>query len=332
MRKKRNTCFSRRRISIMFYRSYIFFVRGRNIAISILVGLLLLSIPTSASGVLTAEPSKLVFDNAGDKVLVRLLLDGEPLAASNVKGWTLLAGERSYTHMISITPTSDGLLIGPSATAEVGTYVLVINTRKGSVHIDVSTPFADHESILEKTVRELGVSEDEARAQLGFSQQFERGKIALNLPSTYYTGDMLEIEVPQNGEHRCVWKINGNTVLEGIGQTVLRQMITVAGPMEVTYEEWNDSTLLSTTSAQCQVLQRPAINLETTVNATTTFRGPANYERYSWYVENEMCCHQPAINHVFDKPGIYHVMCVSSQPLDPSLKESREDVFEVTVR
>lgn len=304
----------------------------RTIPISILVGMTLLSVTAWATDLLTAEPSKLVFDNAGDKQLVRLLLNGEKLPATDIKDWMLLAGERSYTHMISITPTGDGVLVGPSATAEVGTYLLVINTRKGTVQIDVSTPLAGHESILEKTVKELGVSEEEARVQLGFSQRFERGSITLNLPSTYYAGDMLEIEVPENGTHRCVWKINGNTVLEGVGQTVLKQMITVAGPMEITYEEWSDSTLLSTAKAQCNVLQRPSINLETTVNTTTTFRGPANYERYSWYVENELCCHQPAINHVFDKPGVYHVTCVSSQPLDPSLKESREDVFEVTVR
>ena len=286
----------------------------------------------AATAELTAEPAKLIFNNFDAQQLVQLRLDGQILPMDVVRDWSLLAGERNYTHMISVTPTKDGLIIGPSATAEVGSYLLIINTKHGPVQIDVETPFKEHETIIEKTAKDLGVSEEEVRANLGVSQQFQRQDVTLNLPATYYTGDMLEVEVPANGGHRSVWKINGNTVLEGQDQLVLKQMLTVAGPLEVTYEEWNGNALIASASAQSQVLQRPAMRFETTVNTPTTFRGPANYETYSWYVDNEMCCHQPAITRVFETAGTYHVTCVSSQPLDPSLKESREDVFEVTVR
>ena len=292
--------------------------------------LLLLVAPAMAE--LKAEPSKLVFDNVDARQLVQMRMDGQILPMDAVRDWSLLAGERNYTHMISITQTRDGLMIGPSATAEVGSYLLIINTKHGPVQIDVETPFTEHETIIEKTAKDLGVSEEEVRTNMGVSQRFQRQNVALNLPGTYYTGDMLEVEVPANGGHRSVWKINGNIVLEGQDQLVLKQMLTVAGPLEVTYEEWDDNALIASASAQSQVLQRPAMRFETTVNTPTTFRGPANYETYSWYVDNEMCCHQPAITRVFEKAGTYHVTCVSSQPLDPSLKESREDVFEVTVR
>lgn len=294
--------------------------------------LFLLMVTMAATAELTAEPAKLIFNNFDAQQLVQLRLDGQILPMDVVRDWSLLAGERNYTHMISVTPTKDGLIIGPSATAEVGSYLLIINTKHGPVQIDVETPFKEHETIIEKTAKDLGVSEEEVRANLGVSQQFQRQDVTLNLPATYYTGDMLEVEVPANGGHRSVWKINGNTVLEGQDQLVLKQMLTVAGPLEVTYEEWNGNALIASASAQSQVLQRPAMRFETTVNTPTTFRGPANYETYSWYVDNEMCCHQPAITRVFETAGTYHVTCVSSQPLDPSLKESREDVFEVTVR
>lgn len=311
--------------------SYCTFDKG-TAAISSLCLCLFLSISPIAAAQVSAEPSTLIFDNMDARQLVQLRVGGQVLPPDEVKGWSLLAGERNYTHMISITQAKDGLLIGPSATAEVGSYLLAINTKRGPVQIHVETPFAEHETIIEKTAKELGQSEEQVRANLGVSQHFERQNVTLNLPATYYTGDMLEVKVPPNGGHRSVWKINGNPVLEGEGQLVLKQMLTVAGPLEVTYEEWSGSTLISSASAQSQVLQRPAMHFETTVNTSTTFRGPANYERYAWYVDGEMCCSQPAITHEFETPGTYRVTCISSQPLDPALKESREDVFEVTVR
>ncbi|MFA7693760.1 MAG: hypothetical protein GX117_06635 [Candidatus Hydrogenedentes bacterium] len=297
-----------------------------------LLGILLAGGSAYAEDLLTAEPSTLVFNTIGEKQWVQLSLNGQLLAPSAIKGWSFLTGGRSYTHMILVTPTEKGLLIGPSLTAEVGSYELLINTRHGTVKLSVSTPFKGQESILEKTMHELGISEEEARAQLGFSQRFEREQISLNLPSVYFVGDLLEIEVPENGNLRCVWKVNGATVLEGFGQRLLRHKLSFEGPLEVRYEEWQGETLLAADTAQSSVLRRPPIHVDTTVNTTTTFRGPANYKSYEWYIETAFSSYQPSISHVFMEPGLYRVVCVSGDPLDDSLKQTREDVFEVTVK
>ncbi len=279
-----------------------------------------------------AQPCELLFHHESDRTLVRLSVNGQPLPPNAILDWVLLAGERSYTHMISVTQAPEGLLIGPSATAEVGSYLLVVNTTYGPVHISIKTPLSKHKSIIETKADALGVGTEVIREQLGVSQRIRRENISLNLLPTYYTGDMLEIDLPRSNASPCVWKINGMCILEGQGQYKLRHPLTVPGPLEVVYEEWDGSTRLASAKGRTQVLKKPAIQFESAVNATTVFRGPANYGNYSWYVENDLCCHQSSIQRVFDTPGVYHVMCVSSNPLVKGLKDTREDVYEVTVR
>lgn len=279
----------------------------------------------------TAEPSSLTFNSSSERQLVRLSLDGQPLAPEAVRGWTLLAGEGSYTHMVSISLTREGLLIGPSATVEVGSYLLVINTDHGPVHLDIKTPLTQHKSVLETRAEELGVSIDIVREQLGFSQRFERQNVELRLPPTYYVGDMLEVEMPQYDTVRCVWKVNGVSILEGVGQSTLRHLLTVPGSLEVLYEEWKDSTLLASARANAQVLQVPAMQLSVQTNTIVTFNGPPDYAVYSWYVDNELCCHEQTIKHVFYNEGTAHVLCVCTQPQKDGLKEYREIVYLVNV-
>lgn len=280
---------------------------------------------------LTAEPTPLVFNSGNDRLLVKLSLDGKPIAPEEVRDWILFAGENSYTHMITVTLTADGLLIGPSATAEVGTYTLVINTKKGSVQLPVETPLSEHKSVLETRAQQLGVSIDRAREELGFSQRLERQQVELRLPPTYYVGDMLEVEIPQYSPCQCVWKVNDIRVLEGFGQNKLRYLLKVPGPVKVTYEEWKDTALLASAHAASEVLQIPAKRYSVRVNTAVTFSGPADYTVYNWYVDKELCCHQQTIKHIFYSTGTYHVICVCTQPRKPGLKEYQEIVYLVSV-
>ncbi len=280
---------------------------------------------------LVAEPSTLIFNSEHDRQLVKLSLDGMPVASEAVQDWALLAGENSYTHMISITMINEGLLIGPSATAEVGTYLLVINTRQGSVQLKIETPLSEHKSALETQAEQLGVSVDKAREHLGFSQRFERQQVELRLPPTYYVGDMMEVEMPQYSPVRCVWKINGVCVLEGVGQNKLRHLLKVPGPVEVTYEEWKDSSMLASAHAESQILQVPAMQYSVRTNAAVTFNGPPDYAVYNWYVDDDLCCHQRSIKHTFYSAGTYHVTCICTQPQKSGLKEYREIVYLVSV-
>lgn len=125
--------------------------------------------------------------------------------------------------------------------------------------------------------------------------------------------------------------VNGTVALEGIGQNKLKYKITAPGDLAVVYEEWEGAKLITSAKAQSKVEQRSAIDFETTVNTNNTFRGPTGYGQYAWFVDNEQCCNQPVIQHVFTKPGAYRVTCFSSQPQVSNLAESREDVFMVTV-
>ena len=280
---------------------------------------------------LTAEPSSLVFNNSNDRLLVKLNLDGKSIPPEEVLDWILFAGENSYTHMITITLTADGLLIGPSATVEVGTYTLVINTKRGPVQLPVKTPLSEHKSFLETRAEQLGVSIDKAREELGFSQRLERQQVELRLPPTYYVGDMLEVEVPQYSPSQCIWKVNDICVLEGSGQNKLRYLLKVPGPVKVVYEEWKDDALLASAHAASEVLQIPAKRYSVRVNTAVTFSGPADYVVYNWYVDKELCCHQQNIKHVFYSTGTYHVTCVCTEPQKPGLKEYQEIVYLVSV-
>ena len=306
--------------------------RTFRLSTAIMVAVALPMVMGIAEAQVVAQPASLVFHTLDERQPVTLRHGDGALSPTLVNNWHLFAGERSYTHMIRISRTGDGLLVGPSETAEVGSYLLVINTKRGPAQIDIQMPLSGHKSIIEEKAEELGVGVDVVREELGFSQRIERDGIRLNLAPRYTVGEALQVEVPGSGVgRRSVWKINGEVVLEGIGRNKLTHMLTEAGDLELVYEEWQGTRLESRAAARTEVAARPPIHFETQVNTLVTFQGPGGYQSYAWYVDGDPCCHTQNKEHMFEAAGTYYLTCVSSEPLRSDLVETREDVFLVVV-
>lgn len=286
----------------------------------------------SAESVCTAEPAQLVFNNLNDSKEFVLRCDGTEVSPQIVKDWRLYAGESSYSHMIRVSRTSNRILVSPNKTAEVGTYVLVLNTTRGAIQLDVVMSLADHKSVIEKNAEAWGVSEVEAKKKMGLAQTIERNGIHLNLAATYYVGNTLEIEVPPVNSRVCVWKVNGTVVLEGQGKNKLIYTFTTPGDTEITYEEWVGGSLVVTATSKTKVKEQPPTHFETTVNTKVVFKGPEGYGNYSWYVGDELCCHSQNKEYVFEAPGKYIITCVACKPLRTGLRETQKISYAVVVR
>lgn len=294
--------------------------------------LFLLGMTSQAVEPIIATPDRLVFNSSSDDKLVVLQAGDTVLSGDEVVNWFFFADDSSYTHMIDVKRAPEGVVISPSETAEVGSYLLVLHTRRGTARVYVDMPLKEHKSIIDKLAEERGVSPEIIRKEMGLSKKIERDFVSFELASAYYVGDTLTLEMPDNGTRYCVWKVNGTPVAEGIGQHSLAHALSAAGPLEVTYEEWLDGVQMNTAMAQSQVLENPITETEAKVNRPLSLSGVSGYGKYTWLKDGTEIGNSQMLAYTFTTPGTYRLVCRASEPQMPDIRSTCEYVYLVHVR
>lgn len=221
--------------------------------------------------------------------------------------------------------------MSPTATMEAGSYSLILNTAAGAARVSVKTPLTAHGSFIEEQVEAQGISEAEVKQQIGLSQVIERQPLQLNLASEYHVGDQLSLEMPQVASRRCVWKLNDEVLLEGPGANKFKYILEKTGPLEIVYEEWENDRKAAEAKASVTVKPQREIQVETKKNSTVQFRGPEGYGEYSWYVNDDLCCHTKDKQHFFDRAGTCRITCIAAQPLQEGLPALSEAAYVITI-
>lgn len=297
---------------------------------TVLLGMGCLAVAFGAVAGVTAAPARVIFYDTDQHAEIRLFAEGMPLAPSSMRGWRLLVGDSSYSHMLRVTPKEEVLIVQPSESAEVGSYLLVIDTARGMASVEVYTPLSDQASIVEVLARRMNMGMDEARTRLGLTT---RGigieEITLSLPPVHYQGQILRMDMETAPGRQSVWKVNGEQFPAGAEANRLEHTFTEPGPRLIAYEEYEGGRLRASGAGLTEVVAEPPLAHEAQVGARVTFHAPAGYENYTWWVDGKEAAVGALCEQVFKFPARHLVKVRASQPAARDGFAFREVVYEV---
>jgi hypothetical protein len=282
--------------------------------------LMILCLPAAVShGAVTAEPAKATFTSPQQSAIIKLTNDGAPIPAKDIRGWRFIASDHDYKHMLTVEKTDGALKIAPSATMEVGSYDLNIETVQGKVSVQVFAPLSDVPSVVEKMASLTGLSEKKVKEKLGMIAAFEREDTQIDLPPVYYEGQTLELTMAAKPGHVSSWFINGDPVAEGPDQNALAYTFKEPGEYVVNYIESRSENgeIKSATRAvaRTRVVPMPSVPTEVAVNTEMEFAPPPGYQKHFWLIDDQKVSTEPTLKHTFREPGTHTVECLASAPI-----------------
>ncbi len=296
-----------------------------------LVFVLVVSLGAFSHATVTAEPDVLVFHNTNQAETVVLMCDGKSVPSESIRGWQFLVEHRNYNHMLLVTPAAEGLRIQPSADAEVGSYILAIDTSEGSVCIRVYMPLSDQQSSIEALAKRMNIPVEEIHKQMGITQRLGRDVITLNLLPVYYLGQRIQVDMPGSAARTALWKVNGKTVQEGRDAYKLDYVATEPGPLLLTYEEKENDTLVATASALTEISAEPPIPCEIQIYTTLSLQAPPGFAEYAWMMDDSPVATGSTFSHTFTKPGEHTITIKCTVPTSPGAYAFREVRYAVKI-
>lgn len=304
--------------------------RNRKSSLVAAAAVLGLAVVSAAGAELRAEPASITFDAPADKASIRVLSNGEALGGQSISRWRLIASEHAYNHMLLVEKKGGTLIVRPSDHMEVGHYTLRISTAKGEVDVDVYAPLSSLDSIVERKAREMGVSVDEARKQLGLATENPRSTIEITLPAVYYEGQGFKLDVPADLGERHVWNLNGQTVLEGEDANVFEHVFTETGDYVLTYEAMKGDALMASAQAHTTVAQLPPVEVDVHTETTVPFTAPEGYATYTWTLKGEEVGTGKVCELSFGEPGEYMLECMARKAESKEYSRFRFSIRAVT--
>lgn len=284
-----------------------------------------------AHAAVTAEPKAVLFNSMESSVTVKLLKDGAPMPAAEIRGWRLMASGHAYNHMLKLVKADGAITISPGQ-MEVGSYDLVIDTSAGQVIVQVLAPLTDMADTLEKQAQVLGITVDELKQRMGLVKPLAHGReVRLELPETYYEGQTLELTMPLEADLVYVWKVNGEVVKQGPGENVFSYTFAKPGDYSVEYEERADNAVLAKASAKTAVKTLDPVQVKIKATQEQKFDGPDGYRAYAWALDGKLQSKEKNFKFRFMAPGAYKVECTATQPESGAAGGFLRQYYEVVV-
>ena len=273
---------------------------------------------TAAFGAVTADPPTATFTAPEQSATIALTRDGAPLPARDMGAWQFLASGHDYKHMLNLEKRDGAIIISPSATMEVGSYDLTLQTSGGTVVVRVYSPFSDLPDIIATKAALTGKSEEKVREELGMTTPLGREQIHLETPAVHYEGQTLEITMPVTPGRTSLWFINGEQAAVGPDQNTLSHTFLEPGEYVLDYVEGEkrEGVLfpIARATAHVRVVSPPEIATEIAVNTSMRYNPPAGYRHHVWHLDGEEVSREPVLQHTFRAPGVYRVECLATGP------------------
>ncbi|MDQ1257141.1 MAG: hypothetical protein QG656_1743, partial [Candidatus Hydrogenedentes bacterium] len=269
----------------------------------------------SSYGAVTADPAQVTFASPGQSAIVKLTLDGAPVAAKDIRGWQFLASGHDYRHMVSVKTVDGAVTVAAGEMLEAGTYDLTIDTAHGPVSVQVLAPLSDVPDIVDRTAEQTGLSRKKAEEKLGLAFTVGRGEIQIELPALYYEGQTLELTMTPRPGSACSWFINGELVAEGpsLSYTFKEPDGYVVMYVETTQQE-GKTVATARAEGYTRAVAVPPVPAKAVEWAETEFPPPAGYRKHVWRVNNEEVSTESTLKYRFPLPGTYTVECRASDP------------------
>jgi hypothetical protein len=279
-----------------------------------------------------ASPATVTFDAYDQSASVALTSNGQPVPASDIEGWKVLASGHDYAFMLDVKKADGTLAVRPSKLLEVGSYDLVVNTKDGPVTITVYAPLRSLPDALAKRAEALGVSTEELKTQLGLTTTLPHPETEFMLPPVYYEGQTLTMTMPSGAQHDCVWTVNGAVVKEGAGADTIEYTFPRPGVYVVTYAEKDNGNVVFSAKADTSAVPLPALPCEIKAGTELTLNGPEGYRTYQWKLDGAEVDSTAKYTHKYTLPGHYVAECLATGPLTGPMDGFLHYRFDVTVK
>ncbi len=241
----------------------------------------------AGAATLTTDPERVVFDNTAGSATVKVLADGAPVPASEMRGFHLMIGGSDYSHMFQFSKADGAVTLTPSPTVEVGSYDLRIATAKGDAWLKVYTPLGENKTSLQMLAGKLNMSLDELKRQTGLSQKFGRGGVQMSLPPVFPVGRTLTLDMGTAADMKARWEVDRQVISEGLGAGKLVYLFKEAGPHLFTYTELSGDAVAAQVSDVVEGAENPASDVSVKAGTTLTLEAPPGYGKHTWTVDGD---------------------------------------------
>jgi len=297
-------------------------------ALIIVTGLVWLVAAAPVAAQIQVSPEQVTFERLDQSQTLQVRRDGAPVPAEEIVRFQLLVDRSDYSHMFRFEKANGQVILTPSKTCEVGSYLLRIATRRGDGWVRVYTPLRDHPSALENLAQRLGITVEELKQRAGIAQVIARQRISLDLPPVYYVGTVISVDMQAAPGNTWTWQVNGTTVTEN---RPLRYVVTEPGPLLLVYTEKQGDLVIAQVSEITEAAAEPEII--TTVKAGTDLilHAPEGFSVYRWTQDGREVSADQTYTFRMDAPGTSKLEVLASRPLSGDPETFRRIRYAVQV-
>ena len=285
----------------------------------------------AGAATLTTEPDRVVFDDTAGSATVKVLADGVPVPASEIRGFHLMVGGSDYSHMFRFAKADGTVTLTPSPTVEVGSYDLRIATAKGDAWLKVYTPLGEKKTSLQTLAQKLNISLDELKRQTGLSKEMGRSGVQMSLPPVFPVGRTLTLDMGAAAGAKARWEVDRKVISEGPGAGALTYLFKEAGPHLFTYTELSGDTVTAQASAVVEGAEAPAVDVNVNAGATLTLEAPPGYVQHTWTVNGDPAEGDAKLEIKRDGPCEVLVKVLSEKPATGRPEEFDKTAYRVKV-
>ncbi len=285
----------------------------------------------AGAATLTTEPERVVFDNTTGSATVKVLADGAPVPASEIRSFHLMVGGSDYSHMFRFSKEDGTVTLTPSPTVEVGSYDLRIATAKGDAWLKVYTPLGEKKNSLQALAQRLNMPLDELKRQAGQTQEMGRGGVQMSLPPVFPVGRTLTLDMGAPATMKARWEVDRKVISEGLGAVALAYLFKEAGPHLFTYTELSGDTVAAQASAVVAGADTPATEASVAVGVPLTLEAPAGYGKHTWTVNDDPADGDATLEIKRDAPCEVLVKVLSEKPASGRPEEFDRTSYRVKV-
>lgn len=292
-------------------------------------GLFWLMAVATVAAQIQVTPEQVTFERLDQSQTLQVSRDGSPVPAVEIVQLQLLVDRSDYSHMFRFEKANGQVILTPSQTCEVGSYLLRIATRRGDGWVRVYTPLRDHPSTLESLAQRLGIPVEELKQRAGMAQVITRQRVSLDLPPVYYVGSVISVDMQPAPGNTWTWLVNGTTVAEN---RPLRYVITDPGPLLLMYTEKQGDLVIAQVSELTEAAAEPEIH--TTVRAGTDLilHAPEGFSVCRWTQDGRVVSADQTYTFRMDAPGTSRVEVVASRPLSGDPESFRRIRYAIQVK
>ncbi len=266
---------------------------------------------------LRVEPREVVFHSMEDQPTVRVFLGGTLLDQARIE-YAGIEGPYSRMFFVERPPQQPGTIIlkaNPSQ-LEVGTYNLRIRAAGQLAEVTVRAPLdtlrsiIDIESDLQKTTPE------DIKLQYGLARFFGKEELSIDLPQQCYLGFILNLSLPRYTDRFYYWYLNGEPVLTGLGESVLRLPFQQTGFHTIRLEVKKENVPTVTWEGSLNVVREPQLNQTLPLGKSITLQGPEGFKNFEWRIDDQTVSSEKTYQFRPTTVGTFTITCRATTPVN----------------